>query len=175
MVAVRELHYQHTDVLSGCYQESSETLGVALHTAVLVRAELGHSIDQEPYLTSKLLLYCLNICKTVFNRVVEEAGGDSGRVHPVLGEYLSNSRWVDEVRLARVAGMAIVGGLGKVVRLLNKSFFIRSCPGTCRQYLLDAGHRSLAYAPPLPRGSDYARYAPACSGVRVSGSVDSGR
>jgi len=53
----------------------------------------------------------------VFDRIMKQARGDRDRVHLHVGEHVGHLQRMDEIRLARGAGLARVVLLGKIDRL----------------------------------------------------------
>ncbi len=108
--AVAELHQEHADVARHRHDHLAEVLGLAvlLGGEVDLR-ELGDAVDQESDLVSEFVVDVVERAQGVLDDVVQEPGADARRVEPELGDDPGNGRGMDEVRVAALALLPLMG------------------------------------------------------------------
>jgi hypothetical protein len=83
-------------------------------------AELGHAVDEERDLLAEQLAELLDRRGRVLDAVVQEAGAHAGDVELELGDDLRDRERMADVRIARLARLAVVRGRGEVVRAADQ-------------------------------------------------------
>ena len=107
--AVSQLDEHHAHVLHHGQQHLAHVFGLAVFAVgKLDFVDFGDALDDVGHLVAKLGLNFLISGGRVFNRVVQQAGGDCGRVHLHLRQHLGHLERVDDVGLAGGAHLALV-------------------------------------------------------------------
>ena len=83
-------------------------------------AELGDAVDEEGDLVAELALDVLERRERVLDHVVQQPGADARRVELQLGDDARDAGRVDEVRVARLALLAVVRSRGVHVGLVDQ-------------------------------------------------------
>src|SRR3989344_2835981 len=110
-----------------------------------MRTKLRYAVNDEEQFLAEFFFNVRARDARVLDRIVEESGGDRRCVHAILCERLSRRRWVDEVRLARVALLTLMRFFREFVRLLyDGDILCRRSPHLANN-LLDGGHRWILY------------------------------
>ena len=118
--AVGELDEHYADVVDHGEHHLAQVFGLRFFARGEINlADLGDAFDDVRDLLTKFFADIDDGDRGVFDRVVQQAGGDRDRVHFHLGEHLRHFEWVNQVRLTRGAGLAFVMLQGVVVGFLN--------------------------------------------------------
>ena len=128
---VGELDEDHPDVLRHRDQHLAEVLGLLLLLGrtgpVREGTELRHPLDQGEHFVAEQVADLGRRGEGVFDGVVEQTRDDARLVELQLGEEAGDLEGMDEVRLARLAHLALMD-LGAVdIRLLDE---VEVCVGT---------------------------------------------
>ena len=118
--AIGELDEHHADVINHGEHHLAQVLCLRLFAGGEVDlADLGDALDDVRNLLAEFLANVNDGDRGVFDRVVEQPGGDGDRVHLHIGEDHRNFQRMHQVRLTRGAGLAFVVFQGVVVGLLD--------------------------------------------------------
>ncbi len=120
MQTVRQLDEHHADVIDHGEHHLSQVFGLLLLARDEIDlADLGDAFDNVGHLLAEILANVDDGDRRVFNRVVEEAGGDGNRIHFHFGEDERDFEGMDEIRLTGGAGLALMVFQGEVIRVLH--------------------------------------------------------
>ena len=116
MEPVGELDEDDADVVDHRQQHLAEVLGLPLF-ARRERdcADLGHPLDDVGHLGAEVLLDLFDGRQSVFDDVVQQAGGNGDRVEPHFGENAGHLERVHQVGLPRMPDLPLVLEGGKHV------------------------------------------------------------
>ena len=118
---VGELDQDDADVLRHREQHLAEALGLRVLARVeLDLVELGESVD---HVGDELAERGLDLRLRdggVFHHVVQQRGGEALRVEPPLRQDAGYRQRMRDVRLARLAELAAMGGVGELERALDE-------------------------------------------------------
>ena len=107
--AVGQLDDDHANVGHHGKKHLADVLGLVVFTVgELDLVELGDAFDDVRHLLAKALGDLGRGDIGVFDRIVQQAGGDGGRVHLQLSEHLADLKRMNHVGLARGALLALV-------------------------------------------------------------------
>ena len=135
--AVGELDEDDADVVDHGQHHLAQVFGLLLFAGGEVDfADLGDAFDDVGDLLAEFLADFDDRDRGVFDRIVQQAGGDGDRIHLHVGEDVGDFERMHQVGLAGGAGLAGVMLLGIVVGFfdefrsslgrLSRIFFIRS-------------------------------------------------
>ncbi len=113
---VGELDGHHPHVVAGGDEHLAEGLGLR-RGAVVDLLQLGDPVDQIADLGAEPLPHLIERHFRVLDGVVEQGGGQGGGLGAQFGEDEGDRQRVGDVRLAALAHLAAVGGLGQHIRL----------------------------------------------------------
>ena len=100
MEAIGELHQDDPDVVDHRQQHLAEVLGLPLLAGRKGDgADLGDPLDDVRHFGAEMLLNLLDAGESVFNDVMEQAGGDGHRVEAHLREHAGHLQWMHQVGL----------------------------------------------------------------------------
>ena len=144
METVGELDQQDPDVARHRHDHLPDVLGLLLFAGLeLDPLQLGQPVDDPRDLVAEVLLDLGHRDVGVLHRVVQERGGDRGRVQMQVGEDRGHRDGMQDEVLAREPLLALVGHLGDRVRaldLLEVGLGVVTADGL--QQRLDRGRRS---------------------------------
>lgn len=112
---VGEFDRHHPDVVAGGDEHLAEGLGLG-RGAVVDLLDLGDAVDEVGDLVAELPAHLIERHLGVLDGVVEEGGGQSGGLRAEFGEDEGHRERMGDVRLAALAELAAVRGLGEDVR-----------------------------------------------------------
>ena len=116
--AVGELDEDDADVVDHGQHHLAQVLGLRFFAGREIDlADLGDAFDDVGDLLAEFLADFNGGDRGIFDRVVEQAGGDRNRVHFHVGEDVADFERMDEVGLAGGAVSARRGASGKIRRL----------------------------------------------------------
>ena len=106
---IRQLHEDDADVIHHRQQHLAEVLGLPfLARRERDRADLGDTLDDVRDLLAEQLLDPLRSRERVLDDIVEQPGGDSDHVELHVGQRVRDLERVYEIRLTRMAHLALV-------------------------------------------------------------------
>ncbi|MGX1510768.1 hypothetical protein RKD44_002056 [Streptomyces collinus] len=111
---VGEFDRHHADVVAGGEEHLAEGLGLG-GGAVVDLLQLGDAVHEVADLGAELLAHLVERHLGVLDGVVEERGGQGGGLGAEFGEDQGDGEGVGDVRLAALAHLAAVRGLGQDV------------------------------------------------------------
>lgn len=112
--SVREFDRHHADVVAGGDEHLTEGLGLG-GGAVVDLLQLGHAVDEEADLLAELLADLIERHIGVLDGVVEQRRRQGGGLGAEFGEDQGHRERMRDVRLAALAHLAPVRGLGQDV------------------------------------------------------------
>src|ERR1019366_5331839 len=119
--AVGELDEDDADVVDHGQHHFAEVLGLGLFPGGEIDlADLGDALDDVGNLFAEFLADFNGGDRGVFDRVVEQAGGDGNGIHLHVGENVADFERVHQVGLAGGAGLSGVVLLGEFVGFLDQ-------------------------------------------------------
>ena len=111
--AVGQFDEHHADVIDHGQHHLAQVLGLLLLARGEVNfADLGDALDDVGHLFAEFLADVDDGDRGVFDRVVQQAGGNGDRVHLHLGEDERDFQRMDEIGLARRRGSGLHGVSG---------------------------------------------------------------
>ena len=114
---IRQLHQDHPDVVHHRQQHLAEVLRLPLFARrELNRSELGHPLDHVRDVGAEQLADPLDRGLGVLDDVVQQARGDRHHVELHVGQQVGDLERMHQVRLSRMAHLALVLEGGKDVR-----------------------------------------------------------
>ena len=112
--AVGQLNENHADVARHGDDHLAEVLGLTFFTrGEIDLTDLGDPIHQGRDLQAELFLDLFQAGEGVLNRVVQQAGHDTGDVELHVGDDLRHLDGMHEIGIARAAFLPLVHALGK--------------------------------------------------------------
>ena len=118
--AVGQLDQHDADVVDHREHHLAQVFGLLLFARGEVDlADLGDAFDDVRDLLAELLANVDNRDRGVFDRIVQQSGGDGDRIHLHFGEHQRNFEGMHQVGLARGAGLAFMMLQRVIVGLLD--------------------------------------------------------
>ena len=118
--AVGQFDEHHADIVHHGEHHLAQVLGLLLFLGGEINfADLGNAFDDMGDLLAKLLADVDDGDRGVFDRIVEQPGGDGDRVHLHFRQHQGNFEGMDQVGLARGAALAGMDSQGVVVGFLD--------------------------------------------------------
>ena len=118
--AVGQLDEDDADVVHHGEHHLAQVFGLLLFAGGEVDlADLGDAFDDVRDLLAELLADIDDRDRGIFDRIVQQSGGDGDRIHLHLGQNQRHFERMDQVRLARSAGLAGVMLQGIIVGFLD--------------------------------------------------------
>jgi len=107
--AVAQLDQQHADILAHRQQELAQVFRRALVLGHLLDLrQLGHPVDQPRDILAEMLLDIVDRRQRVFDRVVQQRGGDGFLVELEIGHQAGDFDRVAEIGIATGSGLRAV-------------------------------------------------------------------
>ena len=118
---VGQLDHDHADVVDHGQHHLADALGLGLFAGgELDLADLGDALDDVRDLLAEFVADVVDRDRSVFDGVVQQAGGDCRGVQLHVGQHRGNFKGMNEIRLAGGAGLALMMAEGEVVGLLDQ-------------------------------------------------------
>ena len=118
--AVGQLDEHHADVIHHGQHHLAQVFGLLLFVGGEIDfADLGDAFDDVGHLLAEFLADVDDGDGGIFDGVVQQAGGDGDRVHLHFSQHQRDFQRMDEIRLARGAGLAVVMLQGVVVGFVD--------------------------------------------------------
>ena len=118
MQAIGQLDEDDANVVHHGEHHFAQVFGLLLFSGGEIDfADLGDALDDVRDLLAKFLANVDDRDRGVFDRVVEQSGGDGDRIHLHFGEHERDFERMHEVRLARRRGSVRHDASGKIRRL----------------------------------------------------------
>jgi hypothetical protein len=140
---VGELDEDDADVVDHGQHHFAEVLGLRFFSGREIDfADLGDALDDVGNLFAEFLADFDGGDRSVFNGVVEQAGGDGNRIHFHVGENVADFERMHEIRLTRGAGLSGVMLLGEFVGSFDEvEVVVGTVLAQLFHELAEAGHR----------------------------------
>ncbi len=141
--AVGELDEDDADVVDHGEHHFAEVLGLRFFSGREINlADLGDALDDVGNLFAEFLADFNGGDRGVFDRVVEQAGGDGNGIHFHVGENVADFERMHQVGLARGPGLSRVVLLGEFVGSLDQvEVVVGTVLAQLPHQLAEAGHR----------------------------------
>ena len=140
---VRKLNQDDANVIDHGQHHLAKVLGLLLLASGEVDlADLGHSFDDVGHLLAKLFADVDNGDRSVFDRVVQQTGGNGHRIHLHLRQNLRDSEGMNQIGFAGGAGLAGMMFLGELVGFAHQFQIVAGPVGAkSAQQFPELGHR----------------------------------
>ncbi len=118
---VGQLDQHHANVTHHGQQHLAHVLGLAIFAVgKLDFVDLGYALDDVRHLVAKFLSNLLVGGRRIFDGIMQQRRSHGGRIQLHLDQHLGHFEWVNNIRLARGACLALVVGDAELPGLSNQ-------------------------------------------------------
>ncbi len=141
--AVGQLDHDHANVVHHGQHHLADALGLGLFAgSELDFADLGDALDDVRNLLAEFVADVVDRDRSVFDGVVEQAGGNCRGVQLHVGQHRGNFKGMNEIGLAGGAGLALMVAEGEVVGFLDqRQIVVGTIGANLAQEIAKLGHR----------------------------------